>query len=286
MKTVLVVDDEAALRLMLRAVMGAAGWKVEEASSGEEALRLLESNPDLADVALLDMRMPGLDGQETMARIHQVRTDMPVVMLTAFGTVGSAVEAMKRGAFDYITKPADNDELAAVLEKAYQYSRLLRENSRLRQELGDSSPTASLAGDSAAMRRLREFIFQAGPSEANVLIMGESGTGKELAAEALHAASGRAGGPLVKVNCAALPGSLLESELFGYVRGAFTGASKDKPGRFALAGGGTIFLDEIGELPLELQSKLLRVLQDKMVEPLGAVKPLSVDVRVICATNR
>ena len=286
MKTVLVVDDEAALRLMLRAVMGAAGWKVEEASSGEEALRLLESRPDLADVALLDMRMPGLDGQETMTRIHQLRADMPVVMLTAFGTVGSAVEAMKRGAFDYITKPADNDELAAVLDKAYQYSLLLRENSRLRQELGDSSPTAALAGDSAAMRRLREFIFQAGPSEATVLIMGESGTGKELAAEALHAASDRANGPLVKINCAALPGNLLESELFGYSRGAFTGASKDKPGRFSLAGGGTIFLDEIGELPLELQSKLLRVLQDKMVEPLGAVKPLSVDARVVCATNR
>ena len=285
-KTVLVVDDEASLRLLLRAVLHTAGWRVEEADSGSQALRMLASRPDLADVALVDMRMPGLDGQETLERLHSLRANMPVIMLTAFGTVGSAVEAMKRGAFDYITKPADNDELVAVLEKAYQYFRLLNENDSLRRELGKNSPVSALVGSSPAMRRLHEFIFQAGPSDATVLIMGESGTGKELVAEALHAAGGRAGKALIKVNCAALPSNLLESELFGYEKGAFTGAVKDKPGRFALADGGSLFLDEIGELPMEIQAKLLRALQDRAIEPLGSIKQRSVDARVLCATNK
>lgn len=285
-KTVLVIDDEAALRMMIRAVMEAAGWKVVEADSGVKAVELVSQQPDVADVALLDMRMPGMDGHETLARLHEINPALPVVMLTAYGTVGSAVDAMKRGAFDYITKPADNDELITVLEKGYQYSRLLNENAKLKQELDDNSPIASLIGNSPSMRRLHDFIFQAGPSEATVLIMGESGTGKELVADSLHQASERAGKPLVKVNCAALPANLLESELFGYEKGAFTGAVKDKPGRFSLAREGTIFLDEIGELPMEIQAKLLRVLQERVVEPLGSVKPQPVDVRVICATNR
>lgn len=285
-KRVLVIDDEAALRMLVRAVMEGAGWKVLEADSGVTAVRMLEKEPDLADVALLDMRMPGMDGHETLAKLHDLNPGLPVVMLTAFGTVGSAVDAMKRGAFDYITKPADNDELITVLEKGYQYSKLLNENAKLKQELDESSPVAALVGGSPSIRRLHDFIYQAGPSEATVLIMGESGTGKELVAEALHKVSDRAGKPLVKVNCAALPGNLLESELFGYEKGAFTGAVKDKPGRFSLAQSGTIFLDEIGELPLEIQAKLLRVLQERVVEPLGSVKPQIVDVRVICATNR
>ena len=285
-KRVLVIDDEAALRMMIRAVMESAGWAVEEADSGVTAVRMVGQEPDIADVALLDMRMPGMDGHETLAKLHEINPGLPVVMLTAFGTVGSAVDAMKRGAFDYITKPADNDELITVLEKGYQYSRLLNENAKLKQELDENSPVSGLVGNSPAMRRLHDFIYQAGPSEATVLIMGESGTGKELVAEALHQTSERAKKPLVKVNCAALPGNLLESELFGYEKGAFTGAVKDKPGRFSLARAGTIFLDEIGELPLEIQAKLLRVLQERVVEPLGSVKPQSVDVRVICATNR
>lgn len=285
-KRVLVIDDEAALRMLVRAVMEGAGWKVLEADSGVTAVRMLEKEPDLADVALLDMRMPGMDGHETLAKLHELNPGLPVVMLTAFGTVGSAVDAMKRGAFDYITKPADNDELITVLEKGYQYSKLLNENAKLKQELDESSPVAALVGSSPSIRRLHDFIYQAGPSEATVLIMGESGTGKELVAEALHKVSDRAGKPLIKVNCAALPGNLLESELFGYEKGAFTGAVKDKPGRFSLAQFGTIFLDEIGELPLEIQAKLLRVLQERVVEPLGSVKPQTVDVRVICATNR
>ena len=283
-KTLLVVDDEAAHRMMVRAVMEDAGWKVLEADRGEEALRLLSgpSGPSV-QVALVDMKMPGMDGEEVLARLRITHPHLPVVMLTAYGSVGSAVQAMKKGAFDYLTKPTDNEELAAVLEKALAFGRLLDENQRLKSEAGQDR---GLIGDSAPMRRVKDMIGQAGPSEATILVLGESGTGKELVAEALHAASARAKGPLVKVNCAALPADLLESELFGYVKGAFTGAVKDKPGRFQLAEGGTLFLDEIGELSQALQAKLLRALQEKTVEPLGAVAPRTVDARIIAATNR
>ena len=284
MKRLLVIDDEPGHRLMVRAVMEDSGWTVEEAGSGEEGLEHLAQ--DRVNVVLLDMRMPGMDGQETLARIQELHPGLPVVMLTAFGTVGSAVVAMKKGAFDYLTKPADNEELTAVLEKAWDFGRLMEENENLRRRLSDDDPTAPIVGASQAMCRVRDFIRQAGPSEATILIMGESGTGKELIAQALHDASNRAAQPMVKVNCAALPGHLLESELFGYMKGAFTGAVRDKPGRFQLARGGTLFLDEIGELPLELQSKLLRALQERVVEPLGAVRPVAVDVRIIAATNR
>ncbi|MFV0423248.1 sigma-54-dependent transcriptional regulator [Oleidesulfovibrio sp.] len=283
-KRLLVIDDEPGHRLMVRAVMEDAGWKVFEAGSGEEGLSFLGT--DSVHVVLLDMRMPGMDGKETLARIHEIYPELPVIMLTAYGTVGSAVEAMKKGAFDYLSKPADNDELTAVLEKGWEYSLLLAENQNLRRKLGQGDPSLNIVGGSPAMLRVLDFIRQAGPSEATVLIMGESGTGKELIAEALHEASVRQGKPLVKVNCAALPGNLLESELFGYVKGAFTGAVKDKPGRFQLARGGTLFLDEIGEMPVELQAKLLRALQERVIEPLGAIKPVEVDVRIIAATNR
>ncbi len=285
MKKLLVIDDEPAHRMMVRAVMEDAGWEVTEAESGLVGLELFKADPFMADVALLDMRMPGMDGTAALAALHEVRPSLPVIMFTAFGTVGSAVEAMKRGAFDYLTKPADNDELVAVLEKGYEYATLLNENERLRHELAGSDALANLVGQGEAMRRLHEFILQAGPSEATVLILGESGTGKELIAEALHKAGPRCNKPLVKVNCAALPGHLLESELFGYARGAFTGAVRDKPGRFQLAEGGTLFLDEVGELPLELQAKLLRALQERVVEPLGSIRPVPVDVRILCATN-
>jgi two-component system NtrC family response regulator len=270
---------------MVRAVMEDAGWLVFEAASGEEGLRLAALSERRIQVAVVDMRMPGIDGQTTLSRLHEARPGLPVVLLTAYGTVGTAVEAMKSGAFDYLTKPADNDELILTLNRAWEYSRLLKENERLRTELSGENALASLVGASAAMHAIHEFIRQAGPSEATVLIQGESGTGKELIAEALHAASGRSRNPLIKVNCAALPAQLLESELFGYERGAFTGAVKDKPGRFQLASGGTIFLDEVGEIPLDLQAKLLRVLQERMVEPLGSVRSRAVDVRILAATN-
>jgi len=281
----LVVDDEPGHRMLVRAVLEDAGWRVTDAASGEAALTALSKDAVQPHVALVDMKMPGMDGLTLMRELHARIPLLPVVLLTAFGSVGSAVEAMKQGAFDYLTKPADNDELIAVLEKSYEYRRLLEENARLRSEL-DSGAGETLVGASPGMVHVRELIEQAGPSEATVLILGESGTGKELVAEGLHRASARARKPLIKVNCAALPADLLESELFGYVKGAFTGAVKDKPGRFQLASGGTLFLDEIGDMPAALQAKLLRALQEKIVEPLGSVKAVETDVRILAATNR
>ncbi len=281
--TVLIIDDEPAHRLMVRVVLGDAGFKVLEADNGPAGLAAVRTRP--VDVILLDMRMPGMSGQEVLQRLQESGSCPPVIMLTAFGSVGNAVEAMKAGAWDYLTKPTDNDELLAVVQKACDHARLTRENRDLKKQIGQLRDTR-LIGDSPAMRRVVELIEQVGPSEANVLILGESGTGKELAAQLLHEHSLRREGALVKVNCAALPETLLESELFGYVRGAFTGATQDKPGRFQLAAGGTLFLDEIGELPMTLQAKILRALQERIVEPLGGVTPVSVDVRFIAATNR
>lgn len=281
-RTVLVVDDERGHRQMVRAVLEDDGWRVLEAESGKQALEAL--SVERPNAALVDMRMPGMDGLALLKEIHARQSGLPVVLLTAFGSVGSAVDAMKQGAFDYLTKPADNEELKAVLAKTYEYHRLLAENDRLRRRADGEG--RDLIGTTPGMAQVRELIEQAGPSEASVLVLGESGTGKELVAEGLHAASARSSRPLIKVNCAALPHELLESELFGYVKGAFTGATKDKPGRFQLANGGTLFLDEIGEMPASLQAKLLRVLQEKTVEPLGSVKSVPTDVRVIAATNR
>ncbi|MUM76526.1 response regulator [Pseudodesulfovibrio sp. F-1] len=285
-RVVLVVDDEPGHRLMVRAVLEDDGWTVLDAPSGERALTLLAEAAEsgtMPDVALVDMKMPGMDGMQLLKELQMRRQGMPVVLLTAFGSVGSAVDAMKRGAFDYLTKPADNEELTVVLGKAFEYHKLVRENVRLKAEAGGD---LKFIGASPGIERVRDLIAQAGPTEATVLILGQSGTGKELVAEGLHRASNRASRPLIKVNCAALPDDLLESELFGYEKGAFTGAVKDKPGRFQLADGGTLFLDEIGEMPGALQAKLLRVLQEKTIEPLGSVKTLRVDTRIIAATNR
>lgn len=281
--TVLVIDDEPAHRLMVRVVLGDADFKVLEADNGSSGLATLRARP--VDVVLLDMRMPGMSGLDVLQKMHEEGMTTPVIMLTAFGNVSSAVESMKIGAWDYLTKPTDNDELLAVVKKAAEHVRLTRENRDLKKQIGRLQETR-IIGNSQEIRKVVELIEQVGPSEANVLILGESGTGKELVAQQLHEQSTRAKGPLVKVNCAALPENLLESELFGYVRGAFTGAAQDKPGRFQLAGGGTLFLDEIGELPLTLQAKILRALQERIVEPLGSVTPVSIDVRFIAATNR
>ncbi|SKA72414.1 DNA-binding transcriptional response regulator, NtrC family, contains REC, AAA-type ATPase, and a Fis-type DNA-binding domains [Paucidesulfovibrio gracilis DSM 16080] len=283
-KIVLVVDDEPGHRKMVRAVLEDAGWRVLEAESGDAALDVLSR--ETPHTALVDMRMPGMDGLTLLREIHARIPGLPVVLLTAYGSVGSAVEAMKKGAYDYLTKPADNEELKAVLEKCWEYSRLISENARLRKQAEQDGGDRSLVGATPGMHHVRELIEQAGPSEASVLVLGESGTGKELVAEGLHSASMRNGRPLIKVNCAALPADLLESELFGYVKGAFTGAVRDKPGRFQLANHGTLFLDEIGEMPAALQAKLLRALQEKTIEPLGGVEVVNVDVRIIAATNR
>ncbi len=286
MKHLLVIDDEAGHRLMIRAVLEDDGWKITEAASGEEGLKIFQSQHKSIRVVVVDMKMPGMNGQETLTKLHKIAPELPVIMLTAYGTVGAAVEAMRNGAFDYLSKPADNDELLLTVNRAYAYSCLASENSRLKAELSGEESIKALVGNSAPMRQVHELIRQAAPSEATVLITGESGTGKELIANALHEASQRKKQPLIKVNCAAIPEQLLESELFGYEKGAFTGANKDKPGRFALASGGSIFLDEIGEMPLDLQTKLLRVIQERVIEPLGSIRPKPIDVRIIAATNK
>ena len=280
-KNVLIVDDEPSLRMLIRAVLESDGWTVHEARSGEQALEML---PGLTlNAALIDMRMDGMDGMALLKELNGIIPGLPVIMLTAYGNVNSAVVAMKHGAFDYLTKPADNEELKAVMSKALDYSRLVDENEKLKSAAG---ATEQMIGSSQGMLHVKDLIEQAGPSEATILVLGESGTGKELVAEGLHRASQRADKPLIKVNCAALPADLLESELFGYVKGAFTGANANKPGRFQLASGGTLFLDEIGEMEQVLQAKILRALQEKVVEPLGSVSPVETDVRIIAATNR
>lgn len=283
--SVLVIDDEPGHRLMIRAVLEDAGWRVLEAGDGASGLSVC-AGPDRLDAVLLDMRLPDEDGMSLLPKIKALHPQLPVIMLTAFGSVGSAVAAMKIGAFDYLAKPADNDELKAVLDKARSYTALVRENKDLRRALGDDDGSPRLIGQSPSMRRILELIEQVAPTEATVLVLGESGTGKELVVKAIHAASLRKHGPLVQVNCAALPGDLLESELFGYVKGAFTGALGNKPGRFQMAEKGTLFLDEIGDMPLALQAKLLRALQERTVEPLGGIKPVHVDVRIIAATHQ
>jgi DNA-binding NtrC family response regulator len=281
---IMVVDDEPGHRQMIRAVMQDEGYEIIEAENGQNCLDLLNKHP--VDVILLDMKMPVLDGMATLEEIKKQQHHPPVVMVTAFGSVGSAVEAMKAGAFDYLTKPADIDELKVVVKKAHEFSLLTRENTRLKDRISSLQKSARIIGQSRAMLQVMELVEQVAPTEANVLILGESGTGKELIAKALHEGSVRREGPLVKVNCAALPHELLESELFGYQKGAFTGAVRDKPGRFQLAEKGTLFLDEIGELPTHLQAKILRALQERVVEPLGSVREERVDVRLLAATNK
>ncbi|RQD64597.1 MAG: sigma-54-dependent Fis family transcriptional regulator [Desulfonatronovibrio sp. MSAO_Bac4] len=281
---VLVVDDEPGHRQMIKAVMGDEGYDVLEAGNGEKCLEILKKKN--VDVILLDMKMPVMDGMSVLQRLQQMKNPPPVIMLTAFGSVGSAVEAMKAGAFDYLTKPADIEELKVVVRKAYDFRLMTMENAGLKDKIKTLQQQVNIIGQSQAMRHVMELVEQVGPTEANVLILGESGTGKELIAKALHKASLRKEGPMIKVNCAALPEELLESELFGYSKGAFTGAVKDKPGRFQLAEKGTLFLDEIGELPMHLQAKLLRSLQERVVEPLGSVSEVKVDVRLLAATNK
>lgn len=280
----MVVDDEAGHRQMIRAVMEDEGYDVLEAENGQQCLDHLHHKQ--ADVILLDMKMPVLDGMSTLQQIQTFRGVGPVIMLTAFGSVGTAVEAMKAGAFDYLTKPADIDELKALVNQAYEFRLVTGDSSSFQSKGTSLQQKVNIIGQSKAMREVMNLVTQVGPTEANVLILGESGTGKELIARAIHEISARKNGPLIKVNCAALPSELLESELFGYRKGAFTGAVKDKPGRFQLAEKGTLFLDEIAELPLHLQAKLLRALQERVVEPLGAVAEEKVDVRLVAATNR
>ncbi len=280
---ILVVDDDTSLRRVLEYNLTAAGYSVIAASSGEEGLTLYTRNrPSLV---ITDMNMPGMSGMQLLASIKERSPETLVILITAFGSVDMAVEAMKAGAYDYITKPFNRDELLLTVAKALQFTGLAQENRRLKSELADRSGARPFVGTSPAMEKIFQVISKVADSDASVLVTGESGTGKELVARAIHGQSGRKNGPFVAINCAAIPHDLLESELFGHVKGAFTGAVKDKVGKLELADGGTIFLDEVGELPIELQSKLLRVLQEREIEPVGGVKTRKIDIRVVSATN-
>jgi two-component system nitrogen regulation response regulator NtrX len=278
---VLVADDEEDIRSSLRMILEYEGLGILEAASGPEALRAVEeSRPD---VVLLDIKMPRMDGLEVLSELRKRGLDPPVIVVSGHGTIATAVEATRLGAFDFMEKPLERERVLLVLRNALEHRRLREENRDLRLSFEERF---RLVGDSPLLRRVQDEVARAAPTKASVLITGESGTGKELVARAIHRNSTRSARAFVKVNCAAIPEELIESELFGHEKGAFTGATRDQSGKFVQADGGTIFLDEIGDMSLRTQSKVLRVLQDGEVEPVGAARSFTVDVRVIAATNK
>jgi len=281
---VLVVDDEPGMKEFLKIMLEKMGYQADAADSGEDAIKRLEQGK--YKLVICDLKMPRISGMEVLRRSKEVNPEVPVIMITAFGTAESAVEAMKLGAYDYISKPFKVDEIQLVINKALEKARLLEENIQLKRELKNKYGFHQLIGLSEPMRKIYEIIRQTAPTKSNILISGESGTGKELVAKAIHYNSPRRNHPLLTVNCASIPESLLESELFGHTRGAFTGAYQSKRGVFELADQGSIFLDEISEMTPGLQAKLLRVIEDKSFRKVGGEQELKVDVRIIAATNR
>lgn len=287
--TVLVVDDKEMMRDSVSSTLARAGFAVRTASDGRAALREIAAKRP--DAVVTDLSMPGMSGVDLLGEIRAFDEDLPVILMTAFGTVETAVEAMKRGAFDYLTKPFEGDELVISVKRAIQHAGVVKENALLKAQAARSEPgnrrgLERLVGDSAAMRKVREQVRAVAASHGTVLITGESGAGKEVVARAVHELSPRSGGPFLAVNCAALNESLLESELFGHERGAFTGADKLRKGRFELADGGTLLLDEVSEVSPQIQAKLLRVLQERAFERVGSSTTIGVDVRVIATSNR
>jgi len=281
---ILVVDDDRAHRAMLRTLLGGWGYVVNEADDGAGAVEEVHERP--YDLVLMDVRMVHMSGLEALAEIKQYDPAMPALIMTAYSSVETAVDALKKGAYDYLTKPLDFDELRLCIDRAMDHSRLREENRALKESLGTSFDTREIIGRSGAMVSLLETVALVAPSEATVLIRGESGTGKELIAGTIHFNSPRKKKPFIKVNCAAITETLLESELFGHEKGSFTGADRRKEGRFRLADEGSIFLDEIGEMSVAMQAKLLRVVQEKEIQRVGGEDVLSVDVRLIAATNQ
>ena len=279
---ILVVDDEEKLRRVIELQLIAAGFEVDKAASAEEGLKLAER----ADLVLTDLKLPGMNGLELLGAIRRQNMHAPVIVMTAFGTIEVAVQAMKAGAVDFLLKPFSLDHLMAVVQKALEVRALRDENRKLREELGKRYEFDNIIGHSAAMQEIFATIERVAPSRATVLLAGESGVGKDLIARAIHFHSPRRDRPFVKINCTALPENLMESELFGYEKGAFTGANTTKPGKFEQADTGTVFLDEIGDVPASIQVKLLRILQEREFERLGSNKTRHIDVRVIAATNK
>ena len=284
METVLIVDDEKNYLLILETLLVKEGLQVLTAGSGLEALAVLRETD--ADLVLTDMKMPGLDGLELLSAIKEQDPNLPVIVMTAYGTVDKAVEAMKKGAFDYLTKPFENKQLLLTVSKALELSRLVRQNRLLLSQVAQRYGMDNLVGNSKQMKEVYRLVEKVAPAKATVLVTGESGTGKELIARAIHHHSDRTNKPFISVNCAALTETLLESELFGHEKGAFTGAVAVRKGRFELADGGTLFLDEIGHTTPALQVKLLRVIQERAFERVGGTRTLQVDVRLITASNK
>ena len=281
---VVVADDEESARISLGQILREDGYQVSLAADGEEALRLVAA--EQPDVLLTDLKMPGMDGHELLSRVRQGYPEVAVVIMTAHGTIRSAVQALRQGAEDYLTKPVDVEEVEYLLEQVLKRRKLHAETQLLRERLDEKYRFENIIGRGPEMVEVFRLVEQVAPTQASVLITGESGTGKELIAQAIHQRSTRREAPFVKVSCAALPETLLESELFGHERGAFTGALARRAGRFEIAAGGTIFLDEVGDIPLGMQVKLLRFLQDRQFERVGGNQTLTVDVRVITATHR
>lgn len=284
METILIVDDEKNYLVVLEAMLGPEGYETLVADNARDALRLIRES-DL-DLIITDMKMPGMSGMELLEESKKIKPELPVIMMTAYGTIEMAVEAMKKHAYDYITKPFQNEELKLTIKKALENYRLVKENRLLNKALSDRYKHGNIIGKSKPMLKIYDLIDKVAQSKASVLITGPSGTGKELIAKAIHYESLRKDRPFISINCGALTETLLESELFGHERGAFTGAVSMKKGRFELADGGTLFLDEVGEMPPSLQVKLLRVLQEMEFERVGGTRIIKVDVRVLSASNR
>jgi len=282
-KTILIADDDESLRRVIEYNLSNKGYRILLANNGNEALNIFKSED--VDIVITDIQMEKVDGLELLEEIKRLKSNALVIMITAHGSIETAVKAMKLGAYDYITKPFDRDELQIIIEKAQNLQSLMSENIRLRQELADRFSLDNIIGASSKMKRIYDMVARVAKSDSTILLQGESGTGKELIARAIHFNSSRAKKPFITVNCSAIPENLMESELFGHVKGAFTGAIKDKAGKFEAAEGGTIFLDEIGDVRKDLQVKLLRVLQEKSIDKVGSTQDINVDVRVIVATN-
>ncbi|HEX9952886.1 MAG TPA: sigma-54 dependent transcriptional regulator, partial [Rubricoccaceae bacterium] len=285
-QTILLADDEPAIRRALREILEFEGYAVVEAIDGDEAFAKARAGG--IDLVLLDIKMPKRDGMEVLKALHDAESMVPVVMISGHGTVETAVEATQLGAVDFLEKPPDLNRLLVTVRGALSRGQLQVENTRLKQVVRDDARVdlTPVVGDSPAIARIQATVARVAPTEARVLITGEPGTGKELVARHLHAQSGRRDGPLVEVNCAAIPSELIESELFGHEKGAFTGATKQRVGKFEQADGGTLFLDEIGDMSLDAQAKVLRALQESRITRVGGDRSIPVDVRVVAATNR
>ena len=283
-RTILVADDDASIRSLLKQLLSDEGYSVVEATTGTEVVeKVKDTNPDLV---IMDVRMPELDGIEALSKLKVSSPKTSVLIMTAFGSSNNAIRAMELGAFDYITKPFELDKISHTVRRVIEYRDLTSEVQVLRDEISSLVQTERIVGNSPAMQEVYKTVGKVAKADATVLTTGESGTGKELVAEALHYNSNRRSGPIVKVSCAALPETLLEAELFGHEKGSFTGAMTQRRGRFEMADKGTIFLDEIGEMSLPMQTKLLRVLQERKIERVGSSLPIKVDIRIICATNK